>query len=765
MENRGNMKNTHMMQDGGVIGQEIVFDDNGEQNKGVIKDIHEITGNYIVSTDDGRTVLADKERDVISLGAIRKQAEAKKRFSFFEHGGNLDSMSLNQLLDKVPVFERMHIDGYSNYARSKEAFDDLVKEFGNKRYSEEESRQYDNFKKRKVMYENSYKQNVIKYLQSGKMEDGGNIAKENNEMLHSQAKEAKHHIEELHNIINNKTKVEPWVVAKMTRAKTDLSDITHYLDGNTSKMQNGGKLTDAQQNKFDKVMHEWKQGKLHSGSKNGPIVKDQDQAIAIAYSEAYGMDKMLFGGMVNELSDDTIDRMEGLIPISTLQELLDNAKFIIADMYEEGFEKDEIMSFLAYKISQIGGGNIMSSGSNSSSVKSESKPKILVDLYNELSKAKNIESLEWDYDADEGHYIIFENGLESQSDYHKGQNDQFAFYANEDGKIDAVYILSGNDNPNLTVKEAVKYARANEDVRQWTMKDEDALDGWISDIQDGYGWITPGYVESSWTSRPGSGTKEWNGDIQERVYQRLIDENMLFAENPNDYEKKGKKIKSVTTAIWTASEENGYEYGGKMATGGGVGKNTYGKVYQLTGTYGAIGIPGKVLYGFKKEIDKLDLKGTTNDMLNQINTLWNKWSVSDGSKIIENEVIKVVKNNSDIEYITATLNQVKWEADTINRLNSANVKDRLYVRIPSDFVINIGFNQAGDASKFYKKLGGITNPPINYNQTEFFGNYKNVGRNNVEIRESLFLLIEIKEGKKKMATGGAMTGWKHRAKK
>jgi hypothetical protein len=290
MEKGANMKNSHMMEDGGVIGQEIVFDDNGEQNTGVIKDIHEITGNYIVLADDGRTVLADKELDVISLGQMRKQPEAKKRFSFFE--------------------------------------------------------------------------------------DGGNIAKENNEMLHSQAKEAKHHIEELHNILTSKTKVEPWVVAKMTRAKTDLSDITHYLEGMPNKMAKGGKLTDEQQEKFNKVMGEWKAGKLHSGSANGPIVKSQDQAIAIAYSEAYGMDKMLFGGMVNDLSDDIIDRMEGLVPISTLQEMLDNAKFIIADMYEEGFEKDEIMSFLAYKISQIGTGK-MSNGGGVGSL----APNLLMELW------------------------------------------------------------------------------------------------------------------------------------------------------------------------------------------------------------------------------------------------------------------------------------------------------------------------------------------------------------------------------------------------
>jgi hypothetical protein len=33
-------------------------------------------------------------------------------------------------------------------------------------------------------------------------------------------------------------------------------------------------------------MHEWKAGKLHSGSKKGPIVKSQEQAVAIALSEA-----------------------------------------------------------------------------------------------------------------------------------------------------------------------------------------------------------------------------------------------------------------------------------------------------------------------------------------------------------------------------------------------------------------------------------------------------------------------------------------------
>ena len=42
----------------------------------------------------------------------------------------------------------------------------------------------------------------------------------------------------------------------------------------------------AKQRKVAKVMHEWGQGKLRSGSKRGPPVTSQKQAVAIALSEA-----------------------------------------------------------------------------------------------------------------------------------------------------------------------------------------------------------------------------------------------------------------------------------------------------------------------------------------------------------------------------------------------------------------------------------------------------------------------------------------------
>ena len=38
--------------------------------------------------------------------------------------------------------------------------------------------------------------------------------------------------------------------------------------------------------KMSKVLGEYKAGKLHSGSKKGPVVKSEKQALAIALSEA-----------------------------------------------------------------------------------------------------------------------------------------------------------------------------------------------------------------------------------------------------------------------------------------------------------------------------------------------------------------------------------------------------------------------------------------------------------------------------------------------
>lgn len=52
------------------------------------------------------------------------------------------------------------------------------------------------------------------------------------------------------------------------------------------------------------TMHEWKKGKLHSGSKHGPTVHSQKQAIAIALSEERAAHKKKNSGTHAHLSPD-----------------------------------------------------------------------------------------------------------------------------------------------------------------------------------------------------------------------------------------------------------------------------------------------------------------------------------------------------------------------------------------------------------------------------------------------------------------------------
>jgi hypothetical protein len=91
---------------------------------------------------------------------------------------------------------------------------------------------------------------------------GGEIEKSNNEMLQSQLKAVEHHAKELSNIVTNKTPIEAWVVGKIERAATDLSDITHYLDG--AKFERGGKIENQYFGKTPKEVYElWDYGQKY----------------------------------------------------------------------------------------------------------------------------------------------------------------------------------------------------------------------------------------------------------------------------------------------------------------------------------------------------------------------------------------------------------------------------------------------------------------------------------------------------------------------
>lgn len=65
---------------------------------------------------------------------------------------------------------------------------------------------------------------------------------ENKAMVVSQTKEVKHHADELSKVLGKHKNIESWVVGKIERASTDLSDVTHYLDG--KKYAKGGEVED-----------------------------------------------------------------------------------------------------------------------------------------------------------------------------------------------------------------------------------------------------------------------------------------------------------------------------------------------------------------------------------------------------------------------------------------------------------------------------------------------------------------------------------------
>jgi Family of unknown function (DUF6496) len=72
-------------------------------------------------------------------------------------------------------------------------------------------------------------------------------------------------------------------VGKLHKGERVISAHTKAVLGGKKKSTPKGKKA---KGKIAKTMHEWGQGNLHSGSKKGPVVKNQKQAVAIALSQA-----------------------------------------------------------------------------------------------------------------------------------------------------------------------------------------------------------------------------------------------------------------------------------------------------------------------------------------------------------------------------------------------------------------------------------------------------------------------------------------------
>lgn len=72
---------------------------------------------------------------------------------------------------------------------------------------------------------------------------GGFVSTQNRDMVLSQLKSIHHHEQELLNAIKTSPEIEAWVLAKVQRATTDLSDVAHYVMGKSS-YKTGGSVSE-----------------------------------------------------------------------------------------------------------------------------------------------------------------------------------------------------------------------------------------------------------------------------------------------------------------------------------------------------------------------------------------------------------------------------------------------------------------------------------------------------------------------------------------
>ena len=74
-------------------------------------------------------------------------------------------------------------------------------------------------------------------------------------------------------------------------------------------------------------------------------------------------------------------------------------------------------------------------------------------------------------------------------------------------------------------------------------KFEDDYNRFTVEIERGYGWIDPEYVEETWKNTPAF--TPFN-KVKDEVFKRLIADDMLYFENENDPDKKGKKVTNIS---------------------------------------------------------------------------------------------------------------------------------------------------------------------------------------------------------------------------
>lgn len=190
----------------------------------------------------------------------------------------------------------------------------------------------------------------MKYRTRKRYGHGGNID-DKKAMILSQIKEVHHHADELEKVLANMDTVDAWVVGKMERATTDLSDITHYLDGTTEYARGGEVRYDIKGNNFS--------DKIENGKKFKDLIIKvfQNQSGEQTYPQNFIQETALTGKIVkhdgsNYLKDYTMRGTISKFAFLDDKDFIEALKYVdrpaIRKLEDGGMADSEKMIVIAY---------------------------------------------------------------------------------------------------------------------------------------------------------------------------------------------------------------------------------------------------------------------------------------------------------------------------------------------------------------------------------------------------------------------------------
>jgi hypothetical protein len=211
------------------IGSEIVFFDKyyDKNREGTITSILN-DREFEVATNIGTKLV--ERKNIIGL-ADKVQ---KKKSWFFNEGGSVENG-----IDLFEDYENIPADVQEVLDRNEDAFVD-----GDYKGLEKAHRELESIGYTFEYYLDGQAYDLRPIGTKGKSEfyaKGGEFENENREMVLNNNKQIAHHTKELEKAVAGKH-VPAWVVAKVNRSASDLSDATHYMDGQGEMYAKGGLL-------------------------------------------------------------------------------------------------------------------------------------------------------------------------------------------------------------------------------------------------------------------------------------------------------------------------------------------------------------------------------------------------------------------------------------------------------------------------------------------------------------------------------------------